>query len=68
MGNRPPAYWIAIAVALAAVIASVVMLRSPDPHTHEIARYLGWGAIVLLLIARFALRGTSPPTPPMPRD
>jgi hypothetical protein len=68
MGNRPGGYWILFLLALAAVIASVVMLRSPDGHTRELARYLGYGAIALLLIARFAFRRPAPPQPPMPRD
>jgi hypothetical protein len=68
MGKRPAAYWIVLVVAVAAVIAAFVMRRSPDLHTQEMAKYLGWGAIVLLVIARFALRGKSAPEPPMPRD
>ena len=50
------------------VIVAFIMLRSPDQHTHEIGRYLGYGAVVVLLIARFAFRRPAPPTPPMPRE
>jgi len=50
------------------VVAAFVLRNSPDVHTRQIAQYMGWGAIVLLLIARFALRGKKPPEPPMPRD
>lgn len=35
---------------------------------HDIAQYLGWGAIALLVVARFGLRPKTPPTPPMPKD
>jgi hypothetical protein len=68
MGNRPAAYWIVVLIALAAVIAAFVLRNSPNDHTREISRYMGWGAIVLLVIARFALRPKKPPTPPLPRD
>ena len=68
MGNRPAAYWIALLVALAAVAGAFILRRSPDPHMHDIAQYLGWGAIALLVVARFGLRPKTPPTPPMPKD
>ena len=68
MGNRPAAYWILLLLAIAAVIAAFMMRSSPEPHNREIARYLGWGAIALLLIARFFFRGKTQPTPPMPKD
>jgi hypothetical protein len=68
MGNRPIGYWICFALAIAAVIASYIMLRSPDEHTHQLARYLGYGAIALLLIGRFVFPRPTPPTPPMPKD
>ena len=68
MGNRSKGYWILFLIAVAAVIASIIMLRSPDAHTRELARYLGYGAVALLLIARFAFRRPAPPEPPMPRD
>ncbi|HET8890496.1 MAG TPA: hypothetical protein VFQ41_16455 [Candidatus Angelobacter sp.] len=45
------------------------MLRySGDPHNRGMAQYLGWGAIALLLIARFFFRGKPDTTPPMPKD
>ncbi len=68
MGSRPIGYWICFLLAVGLVIASFTMLRSPDAHTKEIARYLGWGAIALLLVARIVFRRPSPPTPPMPKD
>ena len=68
MGSRTKGYWIVLVIVLAAVIASVVMVRTGDAHTRELGKYLGWGAIVVLLIARFTLRKPAPPTPPMPRD
>ena len=68
MGNRPMGYWICFLVAVGLAIAAFVMLRSHDSHTHEIARYMGWGAIALLLIARFAFRSKTAPEPPMPKD
>jgi hypothetical protein len=68
MGNKPAAYWILLLVAIAAVVASFMMRSSSDPHTRELATYLGYGAIVLLVVARFFFRGRPEPTPPMPRD
>jgi len=68
MGNRSKGQWIVLVIVLAAVIASVVMVRTGDEHTRQLGRYLGWGAIVVLVIARFALRRPAPPAPPMPRD
>jgi hypothetical protein len=68
MGNRPTGYWIFLALAIVAVIASFMMRSSPDPQTREIAKYLGYGAIALVLIARFAFRRNVDPTPPMPKD
>jgi len=67
MGNRPAGYWIFLLLALAALIASYTMRSSPDPHTREIARYMGYGAIVFV-VATFFFRGKTQPTPPMPRD
>jgi hypothetical protein len=68
MGNRPAAYWVVLLVAVAMIITVFVLRRSPDAQMHEIAKYLGWGAIALLVIARFTLRPKRPPEPPMPRD
>lgn len=68
MGNRPKGYWIVFFVALAVVIAALIMSRSMDEHTRQIGRYMGWGAIVLLIIARFALPRKNTPEPPMPKD
>jgi heme A synthase len=68
MGNRPPAYWIVVLVAVAAGIAAFMMKSSADVNMRHMAQYVAWGAIALLLIARFALRGKTTPTPPMPRD
>jgi hypothetical protein len=68
MGNRPAAYWLVLLVAVAMIVAVFVLRRSPDQHLHEVAKYLGWGAIALLVIARFALRPKRAPEPPMPRD
>jgi cytochrome b561 len=68
MGNRPAGYWILLLIAIAMGVAGFIMRSSPDPHKHAMAQYLGWGAIVLLVIARFFLRAKVDPTPPMPRD
>ena len=68
MGNRPVGYWILLLLAIAALAASFMMRSSPDPHTHDIARYLWMGAIGLLLVARLFFRGKTQPTPPMPKD
>jgi len=68
MGNRPAAYWILLLLAVAAIIVAFTTRSSPDPHTREIGRYLGYGAIALLLIARLFFRPKPQPTPPMPKD
>jgi predicted membrane channel-forming protein YqfA (hemolysin III family) len=68
MGNRPAGYWILLLIAIAMGMAGFIMRSSPDPHKHAMAQYLGWGAIVLLVIARFFFRAKVDPTPPMPRD
>jgi len=68
MGNRAMLYWIVVVAALAAVAESFILRRLGDPHSRQLATYLGWGAIALLLIARFGLRPRKPPEPPMPRD
>jgi hypothetical protein len=68
MGNRPIGYWICLALAVVAIITAYVMRNSPDNHTHELAKYVGYGAIALVLIGRFAFRPSIPPTPPMPKD
>ncbi|MGZ4897272.1 MAG: hypothetical protein ACXVJ0_12380 [Candidatus Angelobacter sp.] len=68
MGNRPAGYWILFLVAIAIGVASFMMRSSPDPHNRAMAQYLGWGAIALLLIARFFFKAKIEPTPPMPRD
>jgi len=68
MGNRPAGYWILVLVAIAMGVAGFVVRSSPDPQKHAMALYLGWGAIALLLIARFFFRAKTNPPPPMPRD
>jgi uncharacterized membrane protein len=68
MGNRPIGYWICLALAVGALIASLVMRASPVEHTRELSKYLGYGAIALVVIGRFAFRRLEPPTPPMPKD
>lgn len=68
MGNRPAGYWILVLIAVAVVIASFAMRSSPDPHTHQISRYMGYGGIALLLIARFVFPPVRDTTPPMPKD
>lgn len=68
MGNRPRGYWILFFLAIAVVIAALIMTRSGDEHARQIGKYMGWGAIVLLLIARFGFRRKTTPEPPMPRD
>jgi hypothetical protein len=68
MGNRPAGYWILVLIAIALGVAGFIMRSSPDPHNRAIAQYFGWGAIALLLIARFFFRGKPDNTPPMPKD
>jgi uncharacterized membrane protein len=68
MGNRPAAYWVLVIVAISMAVAGFVVRSSPDPQKHAMAPYLGWGAIALLLIARFFFRGKPDKTPPMPKD
>jgi uncharacterized membrane protein len=68
MGNRPTGYWILLVIAIAMAVAGFVVRSSADPHKHAMALYLGWGAIALLLIARFFFRGKPDNTPPMPKD
>lgn len=68
MGNRPTGYWICLLLAIIAIIAALIMRSSPNDHTRELARYVGYGAIVLVLIGRFAFRRPTSPTPPLPRD
>jgi hypothetical protein len=57
-----------VIVAIGMAVAGFVVRSSPDPQKHAMAQYLGWGAIALLLIARFFFRGKPDTTPPMPRD
>jgi hypothetical protein len=68
MGNRPIFYWIVLMVAIAAVAAAFILRSSPDAHTRELARYLGYGAIALLVIARFTFARPTRPAPPMPKN
>jgi len=68
MGNRPAGYWILLVIAIAMGVAGFVVRSSPDPQKHAMAQYFGWGAIALLLIARFFFRGKPDTTPPMPKD
>ncbi|HKV92453.1 MAG TPA: hypothetical protein VJW20_07900 [Candidatus Angelobacter sp.] len=68
MGNRPTGYWICFGLAVVALIAALMMRSSASDHTRELAKYVGYGAIVLVLIGRFAFRRPAAPTPPMPRD
>jgi hypothetical protein len=57
-----------VIIAIGMAVAGFVVRSSPDPQRHAMAPYLGWGAIALLLIARFFLRGKPDTTPPMPKD
>ncbi|HLK54055.1 MAG TPA: hypothetical protein VKU42_11410 [Candidatus Angelobacter sp.] len=68
MGNRPAGYWIVVLIAVVAIAASFMMRSSPDPHIREMSKYLGYGAVVLLLAGRFFFRPKVDPTPPMPKD
>jgi hypothetical protein len=68
MGNRPAGYWILVLVAISIAVAAFMLRYSADPQKHAMAQYLGWGAIALLLIARFFFRGKPDTTPPMPKD
>jgi hypothetical protein len=68
MGNRPIGYWICLALAVGALIASLVMRSSPVEHTRELSKYLAYGALALLVIGRFAFPRPTLPTPPMPKD
>ena len=68
MGNRSASYWILVVIAIALAVAGFVVRSSPDPHKHAMAQYFGWGAIALLVIARFFFRRKPDTTPPMPKD
>jgi predicted O-methyltransferase YrrM len=68
MGNRPAGYWILLLLAVVAVVVAFMTRSSPDAHTREIGKYLGYGAIALLLIARLFFGPKRQPTPPMPKD
>lgn len=68
MGNRPTGYWVCLLLAVVILIAAWMMRSSANDHTRELAKYLGYGAIALVLIGRFAFRRPAPPTPPMPKD
>jgi len=68
MGNRSAGYWVLLVIAIGMAVAGFVVRSSPDPQKHAMAQYLGWGAIALLLIARFFFRRKPDTTPPMPRD
>ena len=68
MGNRSATYWVLVLVAIGIAVAAFVVRSSPDPHKHAMAQYLGWGAIALLVIARFFFRRKPDTTPPMPKD
>jgi uncharacterized membrane protein YjfL (UPF0719 family) len=68
MGNRPAGYWILVAVGVVMAGIAFAVRSSPDPQKHTLAQYLAWGAIALLLIARFFFRRKPDTTPPMPRD
>jgi hypothetical protein len=68
MGNKPAGYWVLLFVAIAAVVASVIMRFSPNPHTRDMAKDLAFGAFALLVIARLFFKAKIDPTPPMPRD
>jgi hypothetical protein len=68
MGSRPAGYWILVVIAIAVGVAGFMVRSSPDSHKHAMAQYLGWGAIALLLIARFVFRPKPDKTPPMPKD
>jgi hypothetical protein len=67
MGNRPTGYWIFLLLAIGTLVASYLMRSSPDPHTREIARYLGYGAIAFVIAGLF-FRRKPDSTPPMPKD
>jgi cytochrome b561 len=67
MGSRTKGYWVVFVIVLAVVITSVVMMRRGDERA-QLWRYVAWGGIAVLVIARFVFRKPAPPTPPMPRD
>jgi multisubunit Na+/H+ antiporter MnhB subunit len=68
MGNRPAGYWILVLVAIAIAVAAFMLRYSAEPHNRGMAQYLGWGAIALLLIARFFFKPKPDTTPPIPKD
>jgi hypothetical protein len=68
MGDRPAGYWVVVIVAVGCIVASYMMRSSPDPRIHEASKYLGYGAIVLLIAARFIFPRKIDTTPPMPKD
>jgi membrane protein DedA with SNARE-associated domain len=66
MGNRPATYWVLVLIAIGMAVAGFAVRSSPEKHA--MAQYLGWGAIALLVIARFFFRKKPDTTPPMPKD
>jgi hypothetical protein len=66
MGNRSAGYWILVVIAIGMAVAGFAVRSSPEKHA--MAQYLGWGAIALLVIARFFFRKKPDTTPPMPKD
>lgn len=68
MGNRPAGYWILVLIALVAVIGAYTMQSSPDAHIREIAKYLRYGGVGILIVAILFFRRKPQPTPPMPKD
>jgi hypothetical protein len=55
-----------VLIAIGMAVAGFAVRSSPEKHA--MAQYLGWGAIALLVIARFFFRKKPDTTPPMPKD
>jgi len=68
MSGNTKIYWALIILALAAITASFIVRNSPVQSTRALANPLGWGAIVLIVIARFGFRPRRNPPPPPARD
>lgn len=68
MRTRKKGYWICLALALVALIAALLMKGSADKHMQEYAKFVGYGAIVFVLIGRLIFGRTAQPSSPMPKD
>jgi multidrug transporter EmrE-like cation transporter len=57
-----------LALAVAALAAALIMRNSVNGPMRVYAKFIGYGAVALVLIGRLFFGGTAEPTPPMPKD